>query len=575
MLLQLINLEKMSFSSALAALSVVATVSANGISFTSRQAGMTWRACPEVNAAITSSNGIEGVPVDCATLSVPLDYTSSSSSSLDLDLFRVNATQEPVLGSVLINFGGPGGAGGENLPLLAKEMAANIGPQWNLVSWDPRGTGKTIPFDCGDAAALPPTRKRQANALVNANLTEYFLNGGWESITYIADACAANATAAENGQYISTAFVARDMIEIVDALGEDGRLRYYGWSYGTALGSYVAAMFPDRVERIVLDGNLNPLNYQAGHYGDFLVDADSAFNAFLEECLANAEECSLATYANATSTSDMLDVINAALLPLSSTAASSVVAFSSYSAVQQIVFGALYYPRNWPSLADTITSLLNGTWTPPVPSNTTGTYNLGGIWPILGIRGSDATFRTNDSAEYLARVQYQDTVSDFDTNWPAMWLNAQWKIYAKERYEGNFSVKTAHPILYVNGQFDPVTPLADARNASSQFEGSAVLAHSGYGHGIVVSPSRCVAGYVQRYFKDGVLPENGTVCEPDNGPWEMSKLPAFAGTNVNVSMNGTGPVDGLTSAASSAGAGWISATWITIFGALVALYAVI
>jgi len=30
------------------------------------------------------------------------------------------------------------------------------------------------------------------------------------------------------GELMSTAFIARDMMQIVDALGEDGLLRYYG-----------------------------------------------------------------------------------------------------------------------------------------------------------------------------------------------------------------------------------------------------------------------------------------------------------------------------------------------------------
>lgn len=74
---------------------------------------------------------------------------------------------------------------------------------------------------------------------------------------------------------MSTAFIARDMMQIVDALGEDGLLRYYGsylpffeciaelkwlplgFSYGTVLGATVAAMFPDRMDKVVLDGVVN------------------------------------------------------------------------------------------------------------------------------------------------------------------------------------------------------------------------------------------------------------------------------------------------------------------------------
>lgn len=36
--------------------------------------------------------------------------------------------------------------------------------------------------------------------------------------------------------------------EIIDALDEDGMLRYHGLSYGTQLGATFASMFPDRVD---------------------------------------------------------------------------------------------------------------------------------------------------------------------------------------------------------------------------------------------------------------------------------------------------------------------------------------
>lgn len=37
-----------------------------------------------------------------------------------------------------------------------------------------------------------------------------------------------------------------------------------GFSYGTALGATVAAMFPERMGRVVLDGVLNPYEYYHG-----------------------------------------------------------------------------------------------------------------------------------------------------------------------------------------------------------------------------------------------------------------------------------------------------------------------
>ncbi len=48
-------------------------------------------------------------PVECSDLRVPLDYTNpTSNETLRLQLLRVPAVVQPALGSIQINFGGPG-----------------------------------------------------------------------------------------------------------------------------------------------------------------------------------------------------------------------------------------------------------------------------------------------------------------------------------------------------------------------------------------------------------------------------------------------------------------------------------
>lgn len=54
--------------------------------------------------------------IQCANISVPLDYTRErSNSTLTLELLRAPAQKQPSKGSVLFNFGGPGLVGRSQL----------------------------------------------------------------------------------------------------------------------------------------------------------------------------------------------------------------------------------------------------------------------------------------------------------------------------------------------------------------------------------------------------------------------------------------------------------------------------
>lgn len=109
----------------LSALSFLFTTEAlpHGEGKVSQNRTINWHPCPDVEAEVFEALGVPiPLPFDCASLPVPLDYTDPESGTLDLALIRVNATQEPVLGSVLWNPGGPGGTGVENLAVQSEEL---------------------------------------------------------------------------------------------------------------------------------------------------------------------------------------------------------------------------------------------------------------------------------------------------------------------------------------------------------------------------------------------------------------------------------------------------------------------
>lgn len=61
-------------------------------------------------------------PVDCGRLFVPLDYTEPAGETLSLELLRSPATRKPVMGSILLNFGGPGFPARDSLAASAEVL---------------------------------------------------------------------------------------------------------------------------------------------------------------------------------------------------------------------------------------------------------------------------------------------------------------------------------------------------------------------------------------------------------------------------------------------------------------------
>ncbi|KAM3556302.1 hypothetical protein ARSEF4850_005600 [Beauveria asiatica] len=68
----------------------------------------------------------------------------------------------------------------------------------------------------------------------------------------------------QTGALINTPFAARDLVSIATALGEEDKIRYWGFSYGTTLGATLISMFPEKIQGAILDGVQNPHEYMHG-----------------------------------------------------------------------------------------------------------------------------------------------------------------------------------------------------------------------------------------------------------------------------------------------------------------------
>src|SRR4051812_48017745 len=86
----------------------------------------------------------------CASYPVPRDYDRPSDGTLSLAVVRLPAQDAAHrIGSLFVNFGGPGAAGVDGVKFLGQSLFAALNQRFDIVGFDPRGTGESsAAVDC-------------------------------------------------------------------------------------------------------------------------------------------------------------------------------------------------------------------------------------------------------------------------------------------------------------------------------------------------------------------------------------------------------------------------------------------
>lgn len=109
---------------------------------------------PEIVWEACDGGGLEAF--ECASVEVPTDYDRPRGATTTIALTRLPATDPDArIGSLFLNFGGPGGPGVETLHLLGGDfLAPEVRASFDVIGFDPRGVGFSDPVTCfRDASA--------------------------------------------------------------------------------------------------------------------------------------------------------------------------------------------------------------------------------------------------------------------------------------------------------------------------------------------------------------------------------------------------------------------------------------
>ncbi|MFF8970467.1 alpha/beta hydrolase [Streptomyces sp. NPDC014995] len=437
----------------------------------------------------------------CATVKAPLDWSKPDGDTIDLALVRAKASGSGSkrIGSLLFNFGGPGGSGVSTLPAYGSTVSS-LRERYDLVSWDPRGVGASEGIRC-----------RSDKRIQAAESVDSTPDTAAEERAYLADAAdfgkGCEKAAGSLLAHVSTTDTARDMDLMRQVLG-DTKLHYFGISYGTELGGVYAHLFPKNVGRLILDAVVDPSADSVGHAKNQARGFQLALDNYLKSTGQDPEQGSAKI-------ADLLKRIDSKPLPTSSGRE-----LTQTLAVTGIVL-PLYSQESWPTLTSALESAEQGdgselltladAYNERDPSGNYGTTTHS--QRVISCLDEKQRPTLDQTKKLLPEFEEISPVFGTFLGWDTAGWCHDWPV-AGQFDTPEVSAAGAAPILLVGNTGDPATPYEGARKMADELgKGVGVLVTwKGEGHGAYGSGSDCVDSAVDGYLLNGTVPKDGTVC---------------------------------------------------------------
>jgi pimeloyl-ACP methyl ester carboxylesterase len=440
---------------------------------------------------------------------VPFDYQRPAWRRFSLPVIKLPASSPRTrIGSLVVNPGGPGGSGVQYALGARSEISAAVRARFDIVGFDPRGVGGSIPA---------------VNCLSDAQMDRFFATSDTPGNTAQRAAVVSESKLFARGcekrsgallPYVGTANAARDMDVLRAALG-DAKLTYLGKSYGTYLGTWYAQLFPSRVRALVLDGAVDPDEPALAMNTVQAQGFEVALRSFVTDCL-HRSGCPFPRGETVTAAiAQVQSMLNqAGAKPLE-----SVVTGQPANSALMLngVAAALYSTSFWPYLRLGLQAAFEGN---------------GSVLVELG----DVLVERNRNGHYSNLTAAELAVDCVDRPWPRslpawqtaaasaaraapmfgaaiMWGSlpcAYWPVRAPAPVR--LTGAGAPPILVVGNLRDPATPFRWAKALAADLKSGVLLGWNGDGHTAYMMGSSCINSAVDRYLISLVPPRNGTLC---------------------------------------------------------------
>ena len=443
---------------------------------------------------------------ECARLTVPLDYERPEGRTLEVAVLRVPAEGRPQ-GSLVVNPGGPGAPGTAYAAAAPQVLGDALLRSYDVVGFDPRGTGTSAPVDCLSDGELDAYLASDPSPDDAAETDRYV-----GLVSSIGRGCYADD--AQLAAHVSTVEAARDMDVLRSALGQR-QLDYLGKSYGTRLGATYAELFPEQVGRFVLDGaldvSLSSRELSLGQAEGF----ETALRAYVSNCVESTDSCFLGDSVDEglSRITDFIAEVDAEPLPA--------------QGERELAVGNAFYGIVTPLYDRAYWTILSGALRAGFDGDGSALLQLSDAYSS---RRPDGGYADNSGEAFVAinclddpyalsAARVPGQLEAFRAVSPTFGDVFAWGLtgclgQVAESTEEPLEIDGAGaaPIVVVGTTRDPATPYVWSEALADDLESAVLVSRDGDGHTGYQSGNGCVDEAVESYYLDGTVPDDGLQC---------------------------------------------------------------
>ncbi|EOD47190.1 putative alpha beta hydrolase fold-1 protein [Neofusicoccum parvum UCRNP2] len=352
---------------------------------------------------------------------------------------KVPVTDPRYGGPILLNPGGPGGSGVDLVTARglaiqtivdspidpgSESPETSAAKYYDVVGFDPRGIGQTVPgAHCFQAASIRESWNLRLDSQGILGSSDAVLGRRWSMVNALGASCAGLAEEGDVKHYVTTASVARDMLELAELFGQ----------------------YPDleaKAKAILAKMYHNPIQVK-GEFPEVVTWSDVRLFMFMA----------------------LYEPLHA--FPLMAEMLAAMSRGDEDGEMERYLTGKHFFACA-ASGNDTNVAQVDGEASMAIMCSD------GDPQDYLDIDGMDEHWRKLDAISPTVGAM-----------WAGHRMNcAGWTIRPKYRftdYKPEFGGNTSNPILWVGNTADPVTPLVNAHKMKSLFPGSEVLAQNSPG----------------------------------------------------------------------------------------------